>query len=122
MWLLFLILMCGIANAEVYVITAPDNSVYSLSEQDDALVPNGYKKSVIKKKNISDLGLSNYETMYDYVGNKFRLNAKKVSDNDKAEKDAIIKKEKKAADKASLILKLKNIGLTDDEIAILIDG
>lgn len=118
--ILFLILMCGIARADVFVVTAPDASVVSLSEQDDAVVPAGFKKDVIKNKQIKDLTVSmGEERLYDFNGGKFILNAQKVKDKNKAESDAILKNQKSSTDRQSGLAKLKVLGLTDNELAAL---
>lgn len=120
MWILFLILMCSAANADVYVVTAQDKSVYSVSEQNDAIVPNGYKKDIIKGKNIDSLGLNANVALYDYDGGKFTMNAGRVSAKNKEEQDQILLEQDKAAKRASAIAKFKAMGLTDDEAAALI--
>lgn len=117
--MIFLIffLMCGLARADVYVITAPDKSVYSLSEQDDAVLPKGYSKNVIKNKGIKDLTVSmGEEKLYDFNGSKFSLDEKKVQEKNKAENDLILLKQKRENDKASALKKMKDFGLTDNEI------
>lgn len=107
--------------ADVYVVTAPDKSVYSLSEQDDAVVPNGYQKSKIVNKQIKDLTVtSGEEKMYDFSGNKFTLNAKKVQDKNKAEQDLLIAVQAKQTNRISAIGKLKALGLTDAELEAII--
>lgn len=116
---IFLMLMTTIAQADVYVVTAPDKSVYSVSEQDDAVVPSGYKKTVVKNKFIKDFPLDSNEKMYDFSGTKFTLNSKKVTDKNKAEQEAIIASQKRATDKATAISKLKALGLTESEIETL---
>lgn len=119
--LLFLLLMCSVVRADVYVITAPDKSVYSLSEQDDAVIPQGYKKDIIKNKKIADLTVSmGEEKLYDFSGNKFTLNNKKVQDKNKEDSDRILKNQKREADKTSVSVKLKALGLTDDEVGVLL--
>lgn len=117
MWILFLILLSGIAQADVYVVTAPDKSVYSISEQNDAVIPSGYSSSVIKNKQIKDLTVTmGDEKLYDFNGSKFTLNTAKVNAKNKAEADAIAAENKKNTDKNSAITKLKTLGLNDDEI------
>lgn len=105
--------------ADVYVITAPDKSVYSISEQNDAVIPDGYKKNIVKNKFIKDFPLDGDEKMYDFNGTKFTLNAKKVTDKNKQDQDLIIANQKAVADKQSAVAKLKALGLTDDEINAL---
>ena len=122
MWILFLILMCGQAVADVYVVTAPDKSVASLSALDDAVVPAGYEKTVLKNKSIADLPFSmGEEKMYDFNNGAFKLNAKKVQDKNKAENDAILDAEKYNNNKVSAINKLKGLGLTDDELKTILN-
>lgn len=78
---LFAFSIVTIASADVYVITAPDKTVYSLSEQDDAVVPKGYKKDVLKNKVIKDLPVTaGQENMYDFDGGKFSINVQKFSE------------------------------------------
>lgn len=118
--LLFLLLMCSVVKADVYVLTDSNKAVVGLSEQDDMVVPQGYEKSVIPNKKISDLPISmGEEKLYDFVGNKFKLNNKKVQDKNKAEADAVLAAQKFNNDKASAINKLKALGLTDAEIESL---
>lgn len=119
--LLFLLLMCSIVKADVYVLTDSNKAVVGLSEQNDMPVPQGYEKSVIPNKKISDLPISmGEEKLYDFVGNKFKLNNKKVQDKNKAEADAVLAVQKMNNDHQSAINKLKGLGLTDAEIEALI--
>lgn len=120
MWILFLIFMCSIAQADVYVITAPDKSVYSLSEQDDAVLPDGYIKNIVPNKHISDLVVSmGEEKLYDFDKGTFILNSKKVQDKNKVEQDVILASGKITDDRQSGLSKLKGLGLTDDELKAL---
>lgn len=121
--LFLLVIISQIVHADVYVITASDKSVYSISEADDAVIPNGYKKDIIKNKKISDLTVSmGEEKLYDFSGTKFTLNSKKVSEKNKAENDALLSEQKQVSDKASAIEKLKDTAkLTDDEIKALLN-
>lgn len=118
--LLFLLLICSMARADVYVLTAPDKSVVGLSEQNDIAPQPGYKIDVIKNKKISDLTVTmGEEKMYDFDGSKFKINAKKVQDKNKEDSDAVLAEQKRWNDKASAIGKLKALGLTSDEIESL---
>lgn len=118
--LIFLLLMIQVVEADVYVITAPDKSVFSLSEQDDAVVPDGYKKNIVKNKMIKDLTFSmGEEKLYDFNGGSFTLNSKKVQDKNKEINDAILLDQTRESDKISAINKLKVLGLTDAEISAL---
>lgn len=118
MWILFLLLMIGTAQADVYVLTSADKAVVGLSEQNDIVVPAGHKLDMIKNKKISDLSVTmGEEKMYDFDGSKFKINAKKVQDKNKADSDAVIAEQKRVNDKQSAIEKIKSVaGLTDDEI------
>lgn len=112
-------LWCYTASADVYVITAQDKSVYSISEADDAVLPVGYTKDVIKGKDIKSLMLSDDTSVYNYNGKKFTLDDKKVSKKNKDLQDASIAREAKKSAKESAKLKLKTLGLTDEEISAL---
>lgn len=118
--LIFLMLMTGICQADVYVLTSSDKSVVGLSEQDDMVVPEGYRKDIIRNKKISDITVSNNDmNMYDFSDGKFSLNQKKVADKKIAEEEAILEAQKKDADKKSALDKLLKLGLTDDELKSL---
>lgn len=118
---LFLLMMMGVAHADVYVITAPDKSVYSISEADDAVVPSGYKKDIVKNKKIKDLTVSlGEENLYDFNNGTFTVNAKKIQDKSKAESDYILKVQKEENSKKSAMDKLKALGLTEDEAKSLV--
>lgn len=119
--LFFLVLTVNIAQADVYVLTAPDKSVQGLSEQDDMVVPDSYTKSVIKNKNISDLPINlGEEKMYDFDGSKFKLNSIKVEEKNRIERQSILDNKKRSEDRVSAINKLKGLGLTDDEAVLII--
>lgn len=109
-------LYIGNSFADVYVITAPDKTIYSLSEQDDAVVPPGYVKDIIKGKDIKSLMLGEDLSLYSYNGKKFTLDDKKVAKKNKDLMDASVSRENKRNAKASAIEKLKVLGLTDFEI------
>jgi hypothetical protein len=108
--------------ADVYVVTAPDKSIYSLSEQNDAVVPSGYSVDIIKGKMIQDLMLGDDMTLYNYNGKKFTLDDKKVAKKNKDLQDASIAREANKAKKESAKAKLKAIGLDDSEIEAIIGG
>ncbi len=121
MFIIFLILMCSIAQADVYVLTDSNKEVIGISEQNDMVVPAGHKIDIVKNKTIKDLPFSpSEEKMYNFSGNKFSLNSKKVQDKNKQESDAILTKQKEDSSKKSGIEKLKDVvKLTDDEIEAL---
>jgi hypothetical protein len=121
----FLVILLFIATpclADVYVVTAPDKTVYSLSEFDDAVVPAGYSKDVIKGKGIRDLALGDDLAVYNYNGKRFNLDDKKVAAKNKLLMDAAVAREAQKAARASAIVKLKALGLTDLEIQSLLTG
>lgn len=102
--------------ADVYVVTAQDKSIYSISERDDAVVPAGYSKDVIVGKSISGLAIEEDVSLYTYSNKKFSLNAQKVSKKNSDLQAEILLKEQKDSAKVSAVNKLKALGLTDDEI------
>lgn len=115
MWILFLLLMTGIAQAKVYVITAPDSSVYSVSEQDDAVIPKGYSKNIING-NISNLPISGEPSLYNFNKGAFTLNSGKVQARIIEQQKQIMLEADHQDKKGSAIVKLRGLGLTDDEI------
>lgn len=115
MWILFLLLMTGIASADVYVLTDSTMAVKGLSEQNDIVVPSGYKITVIKG-NISNLPITGDSSMYNFIGGAFTLNTAKIQSKNKLEQDNILAEQTKENNKSSAITKLKTLGLTDDEI------
>ena len=116
--LAMLMLIPNVAMADVYVVTAPNHSVYSLSEADDAVVPDGYTKNIIKGKTIASLALNPDTSLYDYNGS-FILNSSRVGAKNAAA-EAIAQAQVDAANaKASAMAKLKALGLTDQEISAM---
>ena len=103
--------------ADVYVVHK-DGVVYSLSEQNDAVIPDGYKTTVLKG-GIENLPITRPLDEYTFDGKNFKVNTSVV----KAKEDAIIAENAKKAEieakKASAIDKLKALGLTTDEISSL---
>lgn len=117
--LALLMLIPTVAMADVYVVTAPDKSVYSLSEQRDCVIPQGYVEDVIQGKGIADLALGDDLSLYNYNGKKFSLDDKKVTKKNKDLQDASLARQARMDAKASAIAKLKALGLTDLEIESL---
>ncbi len=116
MWLLFLLLFCGVANADVYVVTNPQNGVYSLSDVNDAVIPSGYKLTVLKGQNIANLPISGNPQLYNFSNGAFTLNATAVQAQQAVEAQAIATQTASDNAKASAIAKFKALGLTDSEI------
>lgn len=121
MILLLLILMCSVAHADVYVLVSPDKSIAGLSDQDDMVVPDGYKKEIVSNKTIKDLPITpGEEKLYTFNKGSFSLNAQKVSDKNKAEQESILQLQTKTENKASGLQKLKDAAkLTDEEAQAL---
>lgn len=105
--------------ADVYVITSPDKSVYSVSSQDDAVLPSGYTKDIIKGKDVSSLQLGDDVSLYNYNGKKFTLDDKRVAKKNKDLQDMAVAREAKKQAKQSAKDKLKTLGLSDAEIDAL---
>ena len=80
-----LLMVCGIAQAKVYLIVNENtDEIYSLSNEDDAVMPeSGYKK-VILDVEIKEIELLSQPTDYKYKDKKFILNVQKVSDKENA--------------------------------------
>lgn len=113
---------CGfnsdLCKADVYVVTDQNNSVISLSEQNDAVVAKGNNISIVKG-NISNLPISGDATLYNFSNGAFILNKSKVQAK-QAEQQTAIATQKSANDaRTSGLAKIKALGLTDDEIKAL---
>lgn len=106
-----------LSYADVWVVHN-DGKVYSLSEQNDAVVPKGYKVDILKGS-IGDLALSRPIDEYIFDGKNFKVNAKavKAKEDKQLERDQEI--EARKAKKKSAEDKLKALGLTDDEVNVL---
>lgn len=89
MWFLFLILMCSIANADVYVLTDSTTAVKGLSEQNDMVIPSGYKISILKGQTISNLPISGDSSLYNFNNGSFSLNTSAVQAQQAAQRLSI---------------------------------
>ena len=112
------LLISGLVYADVWVVTAPDKSVYSISSQNDAVVPAGYTVEVLKGS-IEDLALTRPVDEYQFTGKKFKVDAAKVKAKEDKQLEADTKINEKKAKRKSAIDKLKALGLLDDEITAL---
>lgn len=79
MWILFLLLMCGIANADVYIVTNSSHNVYAISSQNDIVVPSGDSLAVMRGQDISNLPISGSPQLYNFNNGAFSLNATAVT-------------------------------------------
>lgn len=114
--LLFLLLTSN-CFADVFVVYNPTTKeVDSLSSIDDAVVPQGFDKKVIKG-NVEDYYSQADAKDFKFNDNKLTLNAKKITDRALAKED---RENKKSADRRSAIDKLKTLGLKDAEIDALL--
>ena len=117
--LVLMVLVSNVAFADVYVIAKKDGTVYTMSEKDDTVVPADCTLTVLRGKTIESLGLTQSVDLYDFQGESFKLNAKRVSDRDNAEKQAALAETAEVAQKSSAVAKLAALGLTADEISAL---
>ncbi len=99
------ILISNIANADVYVLTN-NNSVVGLSEQNDMVVPNGYRVTILKNQTISNLPISGNPQLYNFSNGTFTLNATVVQAQQAAAAQTIAEQTATANAKASGIAKL----------------
>jgi len=124
MWIIFLLLLTGIAQADVYVITDSNGSVYDISNQPDAVVPKGYTLTVMKGQNIQNLPITNSPQLYNFSNGSFTLNKSKVQAQQAIQAESIAQDTAREQAKASALAKLADaIGkvatqdlLTDQEI------
>jgi len=118
-WILagfILVTQASLSYADIYVIYNNETGeVYTISEKDDTVIPEGYSKEVLQG------GFSNYDfqynpTYYKFKSKKFIVNTKKISDEEKIKQEMIEKENKKKQDKIKAKEKLKGLGLNEDEI------
>ena len=106
MWLFILLLMTGLAQADVYVVTNPQNGVYSISPQNDAVVPSGYTVTVLKGQSVQNLPITGRPQLYNFSNGGFTLNTTAVQAQQSAQEAAIAQQTATANAKASAIAKL----------------
>lgn len=105
-FLIFLLLFCGTANADVYVVTNKQNAVYSLSNQNDAVFPPGYTVTILKGQTIANLPITGDPTLYNFNNGAFTLNATAVQTQQASQAAAIAAQTAQNNAKASAIAKL----------------
>lgn len=94
------------SRADVYVITDPNNNIYSLSEQNDAQMPKGYTRTVLRNQKISNLPITGDGSLYTFKGGAFTVNATAVQAQQTAQAQSLAAQQAAAAAKASAIAKL----------------
>lgn len=104
--ILWFVALYGVATADVYVVTKPDNSVYSISDQNDAVIPKGYKLTIMKGQNIQNLPISGSPQLYNFNNGAFTLNSTAVQAQQAAQTAAIANQTVQDNAKASAIAKL----------------
>ena len=106
MWILFLLLMTGLAQADVYVTTNSSGNVYDVSNQADAVVPSGYTRTDVKNLTMATLPIVPPYQNYNYINGGFTLNTTAVQAQQAAQTAAIAQQTATANAKASAIAKL----------------
>lgn len=106
MWFLILLLLTGIANADVYVVTNQQNNVYSVSSQNDAVIPSGYSMTVLKGQNIQNLPIVGNPQLYNFNNGGFTLNTAAVQAQQAAQSAAIASQTQQQQLQVSAIQKL----------------
>ena len=106
MWILFLLLMTGLAQADVYVTTNKQGNVYDISNAPDAVVPSGYTRTLLKGKLIQNLPIVTPYQQYNFSNGNFTLNTAAVQAAQAAQQAAIAQQTATANAKASAIAKL----------------
>lgn len=88
MMILFVAVTFTVACADVFVVYKQDSKeVLSLSDMDDAVVPDGYSKEVLKGE-LADYPLEYGAQDYTFVKKRFVVNTKKISDRVEASQAA----------------------------------
>ena len=130
MWILFLLLLSGIANADVYVTTNQQGNVYDISNVPDAVVPSGYTRTLLKGQLIQNLPIVTPYQQYNFSNGNFTLNTTAVQAQQAAQTAAIAQQTAQANAKASAIAKLTDAiskvatqdVLTQQELDSLLSG
>lgn len=117
--ILFLMLLMGMAQADVYVVTNQSGNVYAISNQPDIIVPSTYTQTILKGQDISNLPITGSPQLYNFINGAFVLNATAVQAQQAQQTVEIAAKSVRQAHHDSAISKLKGLGLTDDEIEAL---
>lgn len=106
--ILFLLLMCGIAHADVYVTTNQQGNVYDVSPLPDAVVPSGYTRVEIKNLTIATLPIVQPYQNYNYINGSFTLNATAVTAQQVAQAATIAAQTAQAATATSALAKIND--------------
>ena len=86
LWVVMFFLVIGTVFADIYVVYKADNNeVYSLSEADDAMAPEGYGKAMVEG---SIDGLQHSPRNYIFKNDKLSPNFKKIEADEKIINDA----------------------------------
>ena len=129
MFFLILLLLTGIAQADVYVMTDQNNNVVALSSQNNAVVPPGDIVTDLPGT-VAQLPITGDPTMYTFSGNTFTINASKIQAQQAQQTAAIAQQTATANAKASAIAKLTDAiskvatqdVLTQQELQSLLPG
>ena len=99
MSVLLMLISVSQANAKVWIIVEDaTDEIYSLSPEDDAVMPDtGYTKHIVDL-NFKDIELMDHPTNYKYKNDKFIMNIQKISDKENKKEE-----NKKGADDLKLI-------------------
>lgn len=108
-----------LSYADVIVITDKAGAIYSVSEKDDTIVPDGYTKAVVKGKLSEIVPSTRPIDEYAFDGKKFKVDAKVVKAKEGKQLEREQKIEAKKAKKQSAKDKLKALGLDDEEADIV---
>lgn len=122
MWILFLLLMTGIVQADQIFYNKNTGEILTISK--DVVVLSDSDKSIIVSNKLPDnfdiKTLPKELRYYTYDGKDIKLNTKKISYEENAQVAADQAKQKTDTDKASAVGKLKGLGLSDDEVKVII--
>jgi len=119
-----------LAHADVYVVTNPQGGVYSISPQNDAVVPSGYKLTVMKGQNIQNLPITGDPQLYNFNNGGFTINAAAVTAQQNIQIQNTAAQEAAQSAKASALEKLTdaitkvdvNDVLTNSEVNALLSS
>lgn len=105
-FILILVCITSTALADVYVVTNSKGAVYSISNQNDAVIPQGYNLTVMKGQNIRNLPITGNPRLYNFSNGSFTLNPDAVISDQALQAKNIAEQQAKVAAKISAIEKL----------------
>lgn len=113
-------MLSELSYADVFVITDKSGAIYTVSEKDDTVIPDGYTKVTLKGKMADVVPSSRPIDEYSFDGKNFKVNAKAVKAKEDAQLAIEQARDAEKQKKASAVNKLKALGLDESEVNALL--